>query len=298
MAAVSPERKKKRVQLFSPTKTIQCDDTCRFHTISRMIIHLVFDELLPMNHKELGQYSECMPLTTPMTDNFSIERCSENGFLKIMLFYYFFYLSKKLDLPSIKGDRIQELLKMPPIDEVDIRLFDHLRDRINKNVFGYHIQLDDSELFPEILERAIKPILRLGVYLELGLQPIIEESDEEDEEAFNPGHIVLIVAADEYNISIKNSWDDFINHVPFEEVIELEEDSFRTDDIFFVIPNDFGKYEYDNRDMDELYSYLNPKGGKKRKTKYGQRRNHHKSKVIRASRKRTKTYNKRRLFKH
>jgi hypothetical protein len=265
-----------------------------------MIIHLFFDKYLPMNEEELNDYGRCMPLETPPTRTYTEADCSKNGYLKIMLFYYFFHLAKKMDIPSIKGNLIQQLLNMPPIEEVDVHLFDGL-PRITEPVFGYQIQLDNPSLLPDILNKVIKPILRSGFYFELGLEEILYES----EESIPPAqHIVLIVGAESGNVGIKNSWGDSLNVVLFDEVIELGDESFKLIDLFFVIPNDYGKYAFHPGNMDELYRLLEttpPRpltGGKKRKTKYGQRRNHYQSKAIRASRKRSKTYHKRRLSKH
>lgn len=38
----------------SPTKTFQQDSTCRFHTLSKMIIKSVFDPLLPMTPEDIN----------------------------------------------------------------------------------------------------------------------------------------------------------------------------------------------------------------------------------------------------
>jgi len=329
MAAVSPPSSpsskkgrtlspRKPLSACTPTRTDQGDtETCRFHTISRMIIHLVFDPLLgDMNETELEKYRVFMPLKTPMPPEgtYSVEKCSEKGYLKIMLFYYFFHLAQNVDDPSIRGDRIQELLRMPEIPQVDVHLFDTLKARMKSSVFGYQVQLDNTELLPDILKKAINPLLQLGFYIELGLETVItEEYDSDDETGIPPGqHIVLIVGSEEAQgaeenvnlVVIKNSWGGEESKVPFEEVILLEDESFSVVDLFFLLPYDFGKYSFDRRNMEELYGLLAqiphppPEGGKKRKTKYGQRRNHHQSKTIRASRKRTKTRYKRRLSKY
>jgi len=271
MAAVSPDRKRSRSSCeYTPTRTDQGDtDTCRFHTISRMIIHLVFDPLIgDMNETELRRYSDFMPLQIPMppTGTYSVEKCSEKGYFKIMLFYYFFHLAQRLDIRSIKGTRIQELLRMPEIPEVDVHLFDTLKARMKPSVFGYQVQLDNIELLPDIFEKAIKPVLQLGFYLELGLETVITEYDSDDETSIPPGqHIVLIVGSEETQgaseekvnlVVIKNSWGGAESKAPFEEEILLEDESFSVVDLFFLLPYDLGKYSFDRRNMEELYGLL------------------------------------------
>lgn len=278
----SPDRKKSRTIPFTPMHTKQGDaDTCRFHTLAKLIVRAVFDPLLKMTEEDTVKYQSCMPLETPMNATYSEEKCSKNGYLKIMLFYYFFELTQQLDLHSINGPAIQQLLNvelMPP-------LFDELKPHINTDWFGYQVQLSDPDLFPLIQEKIIKPVLDSGFYLELGL------------ESERTQHLVLIVGVDD-GLVIKNSWDDVTTSVPFLDEIELEGEMFSPQELFFILDRDFQEYEFESYQIDMLFRLLNPSGGKKRRTKYGQRRNHHQSKVIRANRKRTKTNYTRRLSKY
>ncbi len=300
----------------TPTITDQGDtDTCRFHTLSKMIIHAVFDPFLTMNDDEETDYKNCMPLKTPTERAYSRGTCSEKSYVKIMLFYYFFYLGQQLD-GNIKGRGIQELLTMPRLnpskDSVDERSIAGLR-QVKGPWFGYQIQMEIVHL-PSVLENVIKPLLKLGLYVELGLETEPEESYDSDEEVVGSPdkHIVLITGADGDHVTIKNSWGtDETVHL-FDDVVKLEDEHFRLMDIFFILPYDFNSrvtpynpmnYVYDPRNIAELYDAIarispSTEGGKKRKTKYGQRRNHYQSKTIRAGRKRTKTHYTRRLSKH
>ena len=294
----------------TPTKTVQEDDTCRFHTVSRMIVNVVFDPLLPMSPAELKLYEDCMPLKTPVTPeilaSYSEERCSRNGYIKIMLFYYFFELAQRTGVPTLQGTVIQDFLALEPlhVPGINEEAFAHLRGTFDPHWFGFHIQLDDEDLFPEIQERAIRPILLLSGYLELGL-----EDDKPKGKRGRQQHMVLIVGEDERGIHIKNSWGKLLDIKPFQKKIIFggigeKKDVFNAIDLFFILPVASTQYSFHPFNMDLLYDLLSKiqprlsKGGKKRKTKYGQRRNHHQSKAIRASRKRPKTYHKRRLSKH
>jgi hypothetical protein len=310
-----------RIRCRSHTRTRQGETTtCRFHTLSKMIIKAIFEDDLKLNDIENERYKRCMPLETPVTSKnnkpYSPFTCSKNGYIKIMLFYYFFYLAQQIDSSKINGPGIQALLAMPPLNptvtEINEGSFAHLKPLAAKTpFFGYQIMLDTTEL-GNILEHVIIPILGLGFYLELGLVSTRAELpvgtddsvdlDASDEEPERPSeHIVLIVGAEGDNVVIKNTWNDAENVIPFDGGIVLEKEYFKVYDLFFILPHNFGKYVYNSTDIEQVYgaiASIRPKGGKKRKTKYGQRRNHHKPKTIRASRKRTKTRYKRRLSKY
>ena len=200
-------------EVCSPTQTLQDDSTCRFHTLSRMIIKSVFDPLLPMTPEDLTLYAKCMPLKSPITTEelsaYSEETCSKNGYIKIMLFYYFFESAKRTGLPTLQGDVIKDLLALRPLEPsvvgINEKVFDELRGKFDPNWFGYQIQLDyypgePAAYFDEIQKKAIRPILRLGGYLELGL-----EDYKEDRKRGRQKHIVLIVGEDERGIHIKNT---------------------------------------------------------------------------------------------
>jgi hypothetical protein len=207
----------------TPTKTFQDDETCRFHTVSRMIVNVVFDPLLPMTTEELTLYEECMPLRTPIRPetlaSYSEKRCSRNGYIKIMLFYYFFELAQRTGVPTLEGTVIQKFLALEPlvpnVHGINEEVFAHLKDTFSPNWFGFHIQLDDTDLFPEIQERAIRPILRLSGYLELGL-----EDDRPNGKRGRRKHMVLIVGEDERGIHIKNSSrGKLLDIIPFQQKI-------------------------------------------------------------------------------
>ena len=323
-AAEEPESPPIRVRCRSHTRTKQGEtNTCRFHTLSKMIIKAIFEDELKLNDIENQRYKRCMPLETPLTaannKKYSEHTCSKNGYIKIMLFYYFFYLGQQM-YSKINGPGIQALLAMPPLGplepgtpKINEASFESLKPLAVKTpFFGYQIMLDVDEQLPDILKNVIIPVLHLGFYLELGLVSTgtdvsvgTDESvdlDASDEERVRPSkHIVLIVGVEGDKVLIKNTWRDAENLIPFEHAIVLEREDFKAYDLFFILPHNFGKYVYNHEDIEEVYgaiASLRPVGGKKRKTKYGQRRNHHQSKVIRASRKRTKTYHTRRLSKH
>jgi len=302
MAAFTPPPSPLRdMKSRTPTHTTQLDETCKFHTLSRMIIKAVFDPLLPMTPEDLIKYESCMPLVTPVTletlATYSEERCSENGYLKIMLFYYFFELTKLADLETIEGVELQPLLEMPPIPQIDAWIFATLKESIKNKWFGYKLELGDPSTFKKITTNLLVPLFRGGFYAELELRPYDEGEVDKDD-----GHFVLIVGlTEDGKLIIKNSWDEHETHVQFEEIIELEGELFAVDILHFIFPHELGEYVFESYDADVLFKFVDKhtkRGGKKRKTKYGQRRNHHQPKTIRASRKRPKTYYTRRLSKY
>jgi len=218
-----------------------------------------------MDEADNEKYKSCMPLVTPMRETYSIERCSKHGYLKIMLFYYFFELTKQMNIRSINGPAIQSLLAMPEIAEVDVHLFDELKPHIKTDWFGYELRLGHPTYYPEIQERLLRKLFRRGLYFELGLNPLVEEEHAEEEKN---DHIVLIVGLNDGTLIIKNSWDEATSNVPFTEVIELEGQSFVVDELYFMFPHDFGEYDFDCYDAEKLYAFIESiVGGKKKEDK-------------------------------
>jgi len=341
MAAESPSSSKIAAESHTPCSSESCynktptwtkqgdEPTCRFHTLSKMVIKALSGDRFKLDDVENFKYKRCMPLETPLTKynsiKYSIPKCSNGGYVKIMLFYYFFRLAKQLNTDPV-GSGIQELLTMPPlkpcineieIDESKFVKFKQIADK--RPHFGYQVTLD-LVVLSHIYNKVILPVLKLGYYLELGLQSTgTDDSVDLDSPVKKdklPKHMVLIVGTEDGKLRIRNTWKYDENIEPFEDKIVLETESFKPFDLFFILPHNFEEYVYDHTNIEILYesiasiklpskdpvkditSRLSKVGGKKRKTKYGQRRNHYQSKTIRASRKRTKTRYTRRLLKH
>jgi hypothetical protein len=255
-----------------------------------MIIKAVFDDLLPITDPEdIRKYKGFMPLETPITKEklatYSKEDCSENGYYKIMLFYYFFELTKRVDLKTIEGD-LQILLDMPTIEEMPQmdEILGELRKRISgQKWFGYKLELGYPDQFPTIITRLLVPLFAEGLYVELNLKPFTyeelhdgeaeaskineEEGAEEASKIAEEEHTVLIVGVSD-KLIIKNTWEEAESSVAFEEIIELEEELFAVDVLYFMFSRDLEKYEFDSfrGAADELYEFISPtKGGKRTK---------------------------------
>ena len=284
MAAVSPDTKKPRGsprQRHVSLHTHQNDKTCRFHTLSKMIIKAVFDDLLPITEDEdIRNCKRFMPLETPVTAEqlatYSEERCSRNGYIKIMLFYYFFELTKRVDLRTIEGgEDLQRLLDLPSIEEmpqVD-EILPELREKIREQKwFGYKLHLGYPEQFPTIITELLVPLFKAGLYVELNLKPFSDD-DLDDEEG---EHTVLIVGISDGKLIIQNTWEEAESIVAFEEIIELEGEVFAVDVLYFMFPLDLGKYEFDSYRgaADELFAFVKTpiKGGKKTRKRKRTRR--------------------------
>jgi hypothetical protein len=207
------------------------------------------------------------------------EKCSRKGYIKIMLFYYLFSLIESTDSRNIP-EALALIKEMPfhgnyvpgrsktyrevKILEEDKPLFREVkREFLAKSSAmdwkHIHIAMDDVPFEP-IKGAVLEPILRLNLYIEMGLEEeLTEEEYDEDKE---PGrHIVLVTGFDEENIHIKNTWDYKVTiKVPWGESIQLDDGKqWKITDLHLLLPvkgPSEGTSEYDGRNIEELFPFV------------------------------------------
>jgi hypothetical protein len=264
----------------TPTITLQGErNDCLLHTLSKLIIKNVFEKVLDLKltKDEETKYETCMPLTIPARSRGFVQaKCSEKGYIKIMLFYYLFSLIEISNSRNI--EQALALLTMPQnIDfvrgprrntyrEVNIlnpSLFLRVKEEFltkSSAMDWKHIHIVmDNVPFEPIKSAVLEPILRLNLYIEMGLE---EELTEEEYDANKePGrHIVLLTGFDEENIHIKNTWDYKLTiKVPWGKSIPLGDGKqWKITDLHTILPvkGRVESSEYDGRNIEELFPFI------------------------------------------
>jgi hypothetical protein len=279
----------------SPTITFQgerCD--CLLHTLSKLLIKNVFEKVLDLklNEDEETEYDKCMPLTIPASSRGFEGKCSEKGYIKIMLFYYLFSLIEisnsrnieqaiaLLTMPEtiefVRGPRTNtyrqvNIINIPLFRKVKVEFLEKSRHLKWKHI---HISMDDVD-FESIKRGFLEPILGLNLYIEMGLVEVMPEvlTDDESEEVSPGRHIVLITGFDEETVHIKNTWSyPVLLKIPWRKFIKLDDGKgWRITDLHTILPIK-ERVNYDVRNIDKLFPFIAEyslpfKGGRTRRRK-------------------------------
>jgi len=281
---------------LTPSKTDQGHtDDCEYHAIVKLLVQNIFRPVLGLEitTKPLLREAMKVPVFKPHEgiELAQLERLPEKLANKYFLFQYLYDKMKRLGIDRTNiAYRLDELLQL---ETSDSEYLSDIKQSFGTDKKGFYavvtiVNEDDASLRQSILNK----MEDLNYYVGLDLQ----STDDSD-------HMVIIVKNNP--TLIKNSWGDHPHEVDLDEDIVLGDSTFQAVRLVFIIPFKEGvdpppvKFDMDLKDFNEWYDvYERTAGGKKRKTKYGQRRNHHQFKTFRTSRKRTKTHHTRRLFKH
>uniref|UniRef100_A0A6C0I0C3 Uncharacterized protein n=1 Tax=viral metagenome TaxID=1070528 RepID=A0A6C0I0C3_9ZZZZ len=279
----------------SPTITFQGERSdCLLHTLSKLLIKNVFEKVLDLklNEDEETEYDKCMPLTIPARPRGFEGKCSEKGYIKIMLFYYLFSLIEisnsrnieqaiaLLTMPEtiefVRGPRTNtyrqvNIINIPLFRKVKVEFLEKSRHLKWKHI---HISMDDVD-FESIKRGFLEPILGLNLYIEMGLVEVMPEvlTDDESEEVSPGRHIVLITGFDEETVHIKNTWSyPVLLKIPWREFIKLDDGKgWRITDLHTILPIK-ERVNYDVRNIDKLFPFIAEyslpfKGGRTRRRK-------------------------------
>lgn len=273
----------------SPTISLQGDrNDCLLHTLPKLIIKNVFEKILDLKltEEEDVKYDTCMPLTIPARSRgFVLDKCSEKGYIKIMLFYYLFSLieisnSRKINQAlSLVSFMPEEIAYAPgprrntyrQVNILNEPLFRRVKEDFlakSSHLEWKHVHITMNMDFELIKTYFLEPILRLKLYIELGLQKVKE--DDKPPEL----HIVLITGFDKETIHIKNTWSyPVLLKVPWSETIRLDGKEWKITDLHTILPMVKGRdieSEYDSRNIEELLPFISEyrlpiRGGKTRR---------------------------------
>jgi hypothetical protein len=262
---------------LSATHTNQGDEgVCGRHAFSRVILRNVFELMLPLAYSTDYQDNECNDILNTFTAKLkprSIhslfyrlqpDHCTFGGYVKILVFLHLFHLFQT-HVPTIP-DRPVGWLECSQVSTIYPHLYDsvvipHINpeqrsdlmdalDTVKRLTVKHHISLITFH-FKTITMANIKKFTDQGLYLMLRI-----EDSRYDEEGLHKGHFLIIVAAFDNYLLIKNSWDaDTIYKIEFNHSFYLDVYEYDTmTDCSVVIPVEHGgNEEFDNLDrVDEF----------------------------------------------
>jgi predicted DNA binding CopG/RHH family protein len=206
----------KPLKSISPTKTKQTDDSCGAHALSRLILKNVFEVFYPLNmtkkEEELYEIYQCNQyLITGQSIEHLTLNCGINGYYKILLFLYVYYLTVEkygceFDMNEDGMDIIDIVLtqkvrptffkksensyQWPLLEE----LLRNIKEKIKKS--GVRYQYDS---LINRSESIIRKVLDGNLYVVAELEPKYKQLGE---------HACTIVAHTPSRFIIKNSWDE------------------------------------------------------------------------------------------
>jgi hypothetical protein len=209
------------VRNISWTQTNQGNQgTCGRHAFSRVIVKNFFELILPFQtHRD--QETDCnifldtAKLDQPgLIEHLTPQKCSRNGYLKILLFLHCYFLYQKHcpcptgGLESLQASHIYPYLYTSiEIPHITHDQQDDLSDALltlKKTQKRFHISLVTFHFRGKDLTfENIEKITDRGLYVKLGL-----EDSSRKTAGLHANHAVIIVGAKNGFIRIKNSWND------------------------------------------------------------------------------------------
>jgi len=174
---------------------------------------------------------------TVQLEGLTEEKCTRNGFLKIILFHYFYTLYVLYLDPSYSSfgtsniDAIQRDLVLPTIPTSHKNEINYVMRRVNHVKETLGIEWRKIAVFTkENMFSFIQKVTRLGFYVALNL----EDKTKKD------GHInhsVVVVGTYYHDLLIKNSWgDEQLHEMKIDETLVLGEYHFTIVSCVFYLP--------------------------------------------------------------
>jgi hypothetical protein len=246
MAALAPDPQSLTREISALYSNQRDEPTCAYHVFCKIVLknrielfHSLPIDLEIYNTNKCNRYLD----TTKQLESLTQEECTPNGYLKIILFHYFYSLydiylngtrtSKQpfsfYDIDSIHPELNHRFIperilhKKEIIDALGIvnHVTKGLRISYHKIIVHTKVGLLDS----------IRKIISLGFYV--GLHLYDKHSTFE-----HARHAVTIVAVDEDELIFKNSWgDERVYNMKVDDLkFKLGQYSFRIDSVLFYLP--------------------------------------------------------------
>ena len=214
------------------------DKSCSFHANTRLILQNRFIFVTPIRVGESYVVNKCNELLlTDIKDNsfeqLSESRCSQGGYNKILLFLYTYllyaqyYACGTTPIHGLVTDAIDKM-EIPKILTTTIhaeRLFILLVDLHKKStgIVWQEFEIEITDVSEDKLFLMIQKVMQLRFYVKLSLSGY-------------QGHVVTIVAVQENNYVIKNSWSDTEDVVPSIKFLYLQGVPFVGTKLTFYLP--------------------------------------------------------------
>ena len=225
----------------SRTFTTQGEIDCAYHVCSKLMIKNMVEFVMPLPVSEDYDAENCNQfLNTRMVqlEGLTREKCTPNGYLKIILFHYFYTLYYLFMLPTylsfttahvdaIANDLILPTIP-PSIHKNDIRYVmrhvNHVKDRLG-------IEWRKVAVFEkEQMFSFIKKVTDLDFYVALNLK-------DDEKVGGHVNHSVVVVGTYDDKLLIKNSWgDEELYEMKINEKLALEDYRFGVTSCVFYLP--------------------------------------------------------------
>jgi hypothetical protein len=244
MAALDPPLTRELSALYSNQRD---EPTCAYHVFCKIILKNRIESFYPLPiNLEIYNTNKCnryLNTTEKQLETLTQEECTPNGFLKIILFHYFYSL---YDL-YLNGTRTRkEPFSFYDIDSIHPELnhrfipesISHKKEIsdtlgiVNHVTHGLRISYHKIIVYTKVgLLDSIRKIISLGFYVGLHLYDKYSTFE-------HARHAVTIVAVDEDELIFKNSWgDERVYNMKVDDLkFQLGQYNFRIDSVLFYLP--------------------------------------------------------------
>ncbi len=165
----------------TPTLTEQGNSlTCSLHVCSKLMLKIV-EYFNPLPLDETYHCNSFLDTTFIRLDRLTPEKCTQNGYLKILLFYYFYYLYEDSAIlleydPRYPKMFLEDVLKiLPKVQESEMsgRIFlnqpqmhdtERMIQEFNKHMKGYSLEYTTVYNIPGLLP-ILEKVIRKGFYV-------------------------------------------------------------------------------------------------------------------------------------
>ena len=227
----------------SRTFTTQGEVDCAYHVCSRLMLKNMVEFVMPLPVSRRYDAENCnqfLNTRTVQLEGLTRKKCTRNGYLKIILFHYFYtlyYLFRRPDyllfgtynIDVIENDLIW--LTIPPSLSIHKNDIKYVMRRVNhvKDTLGIEwkkITIFDKQKMISFIET----VTDLGFYVAINLR-----DDKTDGKHVN--HSVVGIGTDGDKLLIKNSWgDEEVYEMEINKKLQLEEFTFGVSSCVFYIP--------------------------------------------------------------
>jgi len=226
----------------SRTFTTQGEVDCAYHVCSKMMIKNMVEFVMPLPVSDQYDAENCNQFLNTrriQLEGLTKEKCTLNGYLKIVLFHYFYTLyylfmrPEYLSFSTSHIDAIEDKLILPTIpssvdNQNDIK---YVMRRVNhvKNTLG--IEWKKITVFTKKkMFSFIEKVTDLDFYVAINLI-------DDDAVGRHVNHSVVCIGTYDDKLLIKNSWgDEEVYEMEIHEKLQLNEYSFRVSSCVFYLP--------------------------------------------------------------
>lgn len=223
----------------SRTFTTQGEVDCAYHVCSKLMIKNMVEFVMPLPVSEQYEEENCNQFLNTrkiQLEGLTEEKCTRNGYLKIILFHYFYSLYVLYVNPRYTAfgtgeiDLIQRDLALPsPTSHADE--INYVMRRVNHVKETLGIEWRKIAVFTkETMFSFIQKVTRLGFYVALNLHDTTKVEG-------HVNHSVVVIGTYYHTLLIKNSWgDEQIYKMKIDDTLVLGEYHFTILSCVFYLP--------------------------------------------------------------